>query len=88
MKQYIVDAFTDKVFHGNQAAVCVLDAWLPDERKILSVAPAIVILFRIGQICLARMNWSLIRPLVVAAHFIAAGKAAKFLWPARQLSTQ
>ena len=31
MKQYVVDAFTDKVFHGNQAAVCVLDAWLPEE---------------------------------------------------------
>ena len=31
MKQYIVDAFTDKVFHGNQAAVCVLDAWLPED---------------------------------------------------------
>ena len=31
MKQYIVDAFTDTVFHGNQAAVCVLDEWLPDK---------------------------------------------------------
>ena len=31
MKQYVVDAFTDKVFHGNQAAVCVLDQWLPEE---------------------------------------------------------
>ncbi len=31
MKQYVVDAFTDRVFHGNQAAVCVLDAWLPEE---------------------------------------------------------
>ena len=31
MKQYIVDAFTDKVFSGNQAAVCVLDRWLPEE---------------------------------------------------------
>ena len=31
MKQYIVDAFTDQVFHGNQAAVCVLGEWLPDE---------------------------------------------------------
>ena len=31
MKQYVVDAFTDQVFHGNQAAVCVLDAWLPEE---------------------------------------------------------
>ena len=30
MKQYIVDAFTDRVFHGNQAAVCVLDEWLPE----------------------------------------------------------
>ena len=31
MKQYVVDAFTDSVFHGNQAAVCVLDSWLPEE---------------------------------------------------------
>ena len=30
MKQYVVDAFTDSVFHGNQAAVCVLDGWLPE----------------------------------------------------------
>ena len=31
MKQYVVDAFTDRVFHGNQAAVCVLDHWLSEE---------------------------------------------------------
>lgn len=31
MKQYIVDAFTDKVFAGNPAAICVTDQWLPDE---------------------------------------------------------
>ena len=33
MKQkiYQVDAFTDKVFAGNPAAVCPLDHWLPDE---------------------------------------------------------
>lgn len=31
MKQYIVDAFTKRVFHGNPAAVCVMEAWLPDE---------------------------------------------------------
>ena len=31
MIQYVVDAFTDKVFGGNPAAVCVMDAWLPDE---------------------------------------------------------
>lgn len=31
MKQYIVDAFTDTLFKGNQAAVCVMDRWIPDE---------------------------------------------------------
>ncbi len=31
MKQYIIDAFTDKPFHGNSAAVLVTDRWLPDE---------------------------------------------------------
>ncbi|MGI5989408.1 MAG: PhzF family phenazine biosynthesis protein [Lachnospiraceae bacterium] len=31
MKQYIVDAFTDHVFHGNQAAICILDKWIPEE---------------------------------------------------------
>lgn len=30
MKCYVVDAFTDTVFKGNPAAVCVLDRWLPD----------------------------------------------------------
>ncbi|WP_266202527.1 PhzF family phenazine biosynthesis protein [Pontibacter kalidii] len=28
---YQVDAFTEKVFGGNPAAVCVLDAWLPNQ---------------------------------------------------------
>lgn len=31
MKQYIVDAFTDRPFHGNPAAVLVMDRWIPDE---------------------------------------------------------
>jgi len=31
MKYYIVDVFTDKVFSGNPAGVCLLDEWLPDE---------------------------------------------------------
>ena len=31
IKQYHVDAFTDRLFSGNPAAVCVLDAWLDDE---------------------------------------------------------
>lgn len=30
MKCYVVDAFTDKIFKGNPAAVCILDRWLPD----------------------------------------------------------
>lgn len=30
LKQYVVDAFTDSVFKGNPAAVCVLPEWLPD----------------------------------------------------------
>lgn len=31
MKQYIVDAFTDKPFSGNPAAVLIMDRWLSDE---------------------------------------------------------
>ena len=36
MKQYVVDAFSDKVFHGNQAAVCVLKQW-PDEELMMAI---------------------------------------------------
>lgn len=31
MKQYIVDAFTGKIFSGNPAAVCVMENWLSDD---------------------------------------------------------
>ncbi|WP_294146772.1 PhzF family phenazine biosynthesis protein [uncultured Clostridium sp.] len=31
MKQYVADAFTDQVFHGNPAAICILDAWISEE---------------------------------------------------------
>ncbi|MDR1832190.1 MAG: PhzF family phenazine biosynthesis protein [Fusobacteriaceae bacterium] len=31
MRQYVVDAFTDKIFGGNPAAICILDAWIPEE---------------------------------------------------------
>lgn len=31
MKQYIVDAFTDRVFSGNPAGVCILDKWISDD---------------------------------------------------------
>ncbi len=37
MKQYVVDAFTDKVFAGNPAAVCVMDKW-PDDRIMQNIA--------------------------------------------------
>lgn len=38
MKQYIVDAFADKAFSGNPAAVCVLPEWPDDDwmRKLAS----------------------------------------------------
>jgi PhzF family phenazine biosynthesis protein len=31
LKVYYVDAFTDRLFSGNPAAVCPLNGWLPDE---------------------------------------------------------
>ena len=31
LKQYVVDAFTDRVLGGNPAAVCILKEWLPVE---------------------------------------------------------
>lgn len=31
MKQYIVDAFTTELFKGNQAAVCIMEKWIPDD---------------------------------------------------------
>ena len=37
MKQYIVDAFTDSVFSGNQAAVCILNKW-PTDKLMLNIA--------------------------------------------------
>ena len=37
MKQYIVDAFTDKPFSGNPAAVCVMDSW-PSEESMMNLA--------------------------------------------------
>ena len=37
MKQYIVDAFTDKVFSGNPAAVCIMKSW-PDDDIMQKIA--------------------------------------------------
>ena len=36
MKQYIVDAFTDQVFHGNQAAICLMENW-PGEEMMMNI---------------------------------------------------
>lgn len=36
MKQYIADAFTDEIFKGNQAAVCVMDKW-PSEDTMMHI---------------------------------------------------
>ena len=37
MKQFIVDAFTDKPFSGNPAAVCVMETW-PSEESMMKLA--------------------------------------------------
>ncbi|WP_207231836.1 PhzF family phenazine biosynthesis protein [Edaphobacter modestus] len=37
ISMYQVDAFTDRVFGGNPAAVCPLDEWLSDD-VMLSIA--------------------------------------------------
>lgn len=37
MQYYVVDAFTDRVFGGNPAGVCVLDEW-PDEGRMQAIA--------------------------------------------------
>lgn len=37
MKQYIVDAFTNKPFSGNPAAVCVMERW-PSEEAMMKLA--------------------------------------------------
>ena len=36
MRQYVIDAFTDSVFHGNQAAVCVMEKW-PSEEMMMNI---------------------------------------------------
>lgn len=36
MKQYIVDAFTNKPFAGNPAAVCVMESW-PSEESMMKL---------------------------------------------------
>ena len=37
MQYYVVDAFTDRLFSGNSAGVCLLDSW-PDDAVMQSIA--------------------------------------------------
>ena len=37
MKQFVVDAFTEHLFSGNQAAVCVMNDW-PDDALMQNIA--------------------------------------------------
>ncbi|WP_296810448.1 PhzF family phenazine biosynthesis protein [uncultured Methanobrevibacter sp.] len=37
MKQYVVDVFTNQIFKGNPAAVCILDEWI-NEEVMLNIA--------------------------------------------------
>lgn len=37
MKQYIVDAFTERLFEGNPAAICILERW-PEDRVMQQIA--------------------------------------------------
>lgn len=32
--QYVIDAFTDHIFSGNPAAICILDKWIADEQML------------------------------------------------------
>ena len=74
--QFIVDAFTDTVFKGNPAAVCLLDKWLSDDtlqniakennlsETAFKMVPTMnyVCLLPVGKsICVAMLPWQ--RPL-------------------------
>lgn len=38
MKYYVVDAFSNKIFNGNPAAVCVMDSWISDKETFEKVS--------------------------------------------------
>ena len=72
IQQFIVDAFTDTVFKGNPAAVCLLDKWLSNdtlqniakENNLSETAFTMnyVGLLPVGKsICVAMLPWQ--RPL-------------------------
>lgn len=43
VKQYIVDTFTDKLFSGNPAAVCIMEYW-PEEELMQNIAKVHVLM--------------------------------------------
>ena len=49
MKQYIVDAFTDKIFSGNPAAVCVMNSF-PSDDIMQSIAAENITLGRVDNL--------------------------------------
>lgn len=49
MRQYIVDAFTNKIFSGNPAAVCVMDKW-PEETWMMQLAAEKICVFESDEI--------------------------------------
>ena len=63
MKQYIVDAFTDKIFSGNPAAVCVLDNF-PSEDIMQSIAAENITLGRVDNLLyVTRMELDELMPI-------------------------
>lgn len=52
MKQFIVDAFTHEIFHGNPAAICTLKQWLSDESKVFLAGEAV--LYSVADVCVER----------------------------------
>lgn len=59
MKQYVVDAFTDRIFAGNPAAVCVMEGWLEDDlmQKIAAENNLSETAFAVKEGELYRLRW-------------------------------
>ena len=57
MKQYIVDAFTNKPFSGNPAAVCVMESW-PSEESMIVFGKYFLDKFadKNGQLCMSKKD--------------------------------
>ena len=58
-RQDVIDAFTDQIFGGNPAAVCVLDHW-PDEKLMQNITKE----NNLSETAFAVAFWQLGIPLV------------------------